>query len=136
MKKIIAFLLGIVFSSLLLVGCSEEATIENPNDLVTLKVGATPVPHSEILEHIKPLLEAQGIKLEIIEFTDYINPNLSLVNKDIDANFFQHIPYMESFAKERNLEKAYYHIFPLRSFPFLKADPHLMKQNPHENHLD
>lgn len=66
----------------------------------TLKVGATPVPHAEILEIIIPLLEKEGITLQIIEFTDYVRPNLALQEKELDANFFQHVPYLESFNKD------------------------------------
>lgn len=68
-----------------------------------IRVGATPVPHSEILEIIKTDIEAKGYKLEIVEFTDYVTPNLALNDGEIDANFFQHIPYMNRFAKDRNL---------------------------------
>ena len=53
----------------------------------TLKVGATPVPHAEILELIKPDLKKQGVELKIVEFTDYVTPNLALSDKEIDANF-------------------------------------------------
>jgi len=69
-----------------------------------IKVGATPVPHSEILEIIKQDVEAKGYKLEIVEFTDYVTPNLALNDNEIDANFFQHKPYMDRFAKDRRLE--------------------------------
>lgn len=69
----------------------------------TLKVGATAVPHAEILNVIKADLAAQGIKLEIIEFTDYVTPNIALAEKQLDANFFQHLPYLEAFAGERKL---------------------------------
>jgi D-methionine transport system substrate-binding protein len=62
-----------------------------------LKIGATAVPHAEILEIVAPLLAKEGITLQIIEFTDYVQPNLALQEKDLDANFFQHIPYLESF---------------------------------------
>lgn len=65
-----------------------------------LKVGATPMPHAEILEHISPILAQSGIKLEIIEFTDYIRPNRALYEKEIDANFFQHTPYLETFNQD------------------------------------
>jgi len=61
-----------------------------------LTVGATPVPHAELLNLIKDDLAAQGITLKIIEFTDYVQPNMALINGDLDANFFQHIPYLES----------------------------------------
>lgn len=70
----------------------------------TLKVGATAVPHAEILEEIKPDLAKKGIELKIIEFTDYVTPNLALADKDLDANFFQHVPYLDKFTSERNLK--------------------------------
>ncbi|MGE5578391.1 MAG: MetQ/NlpA family ABC transporter substrate-binding protein [Syntrophothermus sp.] len=72
-----------------------------------LKVGATPVPHAEILEVVKPLLAKQGIKLEVVEFTDYVQPNLALASGDLDANFFQHVPYLETFSKDHNLQLTY-----------------------------
>ena len=66
----------------------------------TLKIGATPAPHAEILEQIKPELEKQGINLEIVEFNDYVQPNIALNDKELDANFFQHEPYLNDFVKE------------------------------------
>ena len=62
----------------------------------TLSVGATPVPHAELLELVKEDMETQGIKLKIVEFTDYVQPNVAVLSGDLDANFFQHIPYLES----------------------------------------
>lgn len=109
-------ILALVFG---LVGCSNEpkkqeeqkpvdnAQTEQKTDTKKLEkivVGATPVPHAEILEFIKPMMEAKGYELEVKEFTDYVTPNMALDEKAIDANFFQHTPYMESFAKERNLK--------------------------------
>ncbi len=78
---------------------SEAASSEAPAapEAVTLKVGASPAPHAEILENIKPLLEKDGITLEIVEFTDYVIPNQALDAGDIDANYFQHLPYLEDF---------------------------------------
>lgn len=70
----------------------------------TLKVGASPVPHSEILNFVKDDLKKQGVDLKIIEISDYVTPNIALAEKEIDANFFQHVPYLEKFAKERNLK--------------------------------
>jgi len=67
------------------------------------KVGATPVPHAEILNVVKPILAKEGIDLQIIEFTDYVRPNLALSDRELDANFFQHIPYLETFSSERRL---------------------------------
>jgi D-methionine transport system substrate-binding protein len=64
-----------------------------------LSVGATPVPHAELLNLIKSDLAAEGITLKVVEFTDYVQPNTAVLNGDLDANFFQHIPYLESNAE-------------------------------------
>ena len=69
----------------------------NPLEGTVLKVGATPAPHAEILEVVKGLLAEQGITLEIVEFNDYIQPNLAVENGELDANYFQHVPYMNEF---------------------------------------
>jgi len=65
----------------------------------TLTVGATPVPHAQLLNLIKDDLAAQGITLKIVEFNDYVQPNAALIAGDLDANFFQHIPYLETNAE-------------------------------------
>lgn len=63
----------------------------------TLKIAASAVPHAEILEFVKPTLKAQGVVLEIRVFTDYVQPNLQVAEKQLDANFFQHQPYLDAF---------------------------------------
>ena len=68
----------------------------------TLTVGASNTPHAEILEQAKPILAKQGIDLEIKPFQDYILPNTALAGHDIDANYFQHLPYLEDFNAENN----------------------------------
>ena len=68
----------------------------------TIKIGATPVPHVEILEAVKPLLKAKGYDLEIVEFTDYVTPNIAVNEGELDANFFQHLPYLTEFNKNKN----------------------------------
>ncbi|KIL36005.1 methionine ABC transporter substrate-binding protein [Cohnella kolymensis] len=83
---------------------SNEAGSTASSEPVTLKVGATAVPQAEILEHIVPALKAEGVNLEIKEFTDYVQPNVQVYEKQLDANFFQHIPYMEQFNKDRNMD--------------------------------
>lgn len=70
-------------------------------DLEKIVVGATPAPHAEILEAAKPLMAEKGYDLVIKEYTDYIQPNVALDSKDLDANYFQHINYLESFNAER-----------------------------------
>lgn len=69
-----------------------------------LKVGATPVPHAEILEFVKDDLAEEGVELEIVEFTDYVTPNLALSDGSIDANYFQHVPYLNQFSTDRGLD--------------------------------
>lgn len=106
MKKIAALLLvGLAF-----VGCGDgkkdgESTAQGQNvgqdSKVVLKVGATPVPHAEILEFIKPDLEKEGIDLQIVQFTDYVTPNSALNDGSLDANFHQHKPFLDSLINDR-----------------------------------
>lgn len=70
---------------------------------VTLRVGASPVPHAEILEKVKPILAEEGVDLEITIFNDYVQPNVQLSQKQLDANFFQHKPYLDNENKTRGL---------------------------------
>ena len=66
-----------------------------------ITVGASPSPHAEILEAAKDALKAEGYELKVVEYTDYVQPNLALESKNLDANYFQHLPYLENFNKER-----------------------------------
>lgn len=106
MKKTVWALAGLLALGALVAGRSGEKkeAAQSSDKKVVLKVGATPVPHAEILNEIKPLLAKDGIDLQIIEFTDYVKPNLSLNDKEIDANFFQHEPYLKKFAADRKLD--------------------------------
>lgn len=70
----------------------------------TLTVAATPVPHAEILNVVKPLLAKQGVELKVKEFTDYIQPNVQVAEKRLDANFFQHQPYLDEFNKAKGTD--------------------------------
>lgn len=95
MKKFVTLL---TLFALLLVGCGQET------EDVTVKIGVSPAPHAAFAEVAKEKLNEVGIDLEIVEYTDYITPNLALAQGDVDINFFQHTPYLESFAKERGLD--------------------------------
>ena len=75
---------------------------ETSGETVTLRVGATPAPHQEILEQVVDTLAAQGITLEIVPYTDYLTPNVAVEEGEDDANFFQHITYMETYNAENN----------------------------------
>ena len=98
MKKLLTIALAV--TALTLVGCGGGADNAGAKAEKVVKVGASPVPHAEILEVVKPELEKEGIKLEIVEFNDYVQPNLATNDKEIDANFFQHEPYLKNFVTE------------------------------------
>ena len=80
---------------------SSEAAEETTGDLEDLTVGASPAPHAEILEAAREELAKKGYNLKIVEYTDYVQPNLALDAGDLDANYFQHLPYLEQFNEER-----------------------------------
>lgn len=104
MKKIFALITALAVATLALAGCGNSSTPASSSSAAsgskTLKVGATAVPHAEILEVVKPILEKEGITLDIVEFNDYVQPNLALNDKELDANFFQHEPYLNNFMEE------------------------------------
>lgn len=111
MKKIILLITLILTLSFALVGCTKANTNEtssnagtSSNKMTKIVVGATPNPHAEILNVVKPILAKEGVDLEIKEFTDYVTPNTALNDKQIDANFFQHVPYLEDFEKKNNMK--------------------------------
>ncbi len=86
----------------------------------TIKVGASPAPHAEILALIKDDLAAAGWTLDVIEFSDYIQPNVALVDGELDANYFQHISYLNDYNAENNtaiVSAALIHFEPLGLYP-------------------
>lgn len=129
MKKLLTLVLTGLLVTGLFAGCgakqekSEEPapaetteTAEAPAETVTLKVGASPIPHEELLKFVAPKLEEQGIKLEVVTFTDYVQPNVALADGQLDANFFQHVPYLDSYnaSNQTNLVSAgNIHVEPL-----------------------
>lgn len=108
MKKLTSFLL-VSLLLLVLAACgsddkSDKDTGKDADGKVTLKIGASNTPHAEILEKAKPILEKEGITLEIEEYQEYVLPNEDLANKDLDANYFQHIPYLEQQIKDKGFD--------------------------------
>ncbi|MCF6459868.1 methionine ABC transporter substrate-binding protein [Clostridium sp. Cult3] len=99
MKKIVSLILITILTVSLLVGCGK-----GKNDLNTIRIGVSPKPHKEIIELIQEDLEKEGINIKIVEFTDYIKPNLALAEGELDANFFQHEPYMNEFREEKDIK--------------------------------
>lgn len=104
-KRILSILLtGIL--SIGLIGCGKADASEESKGTgedKTITIGVTPVPHAEIVNAIKPDLEAKGYTVEVIEYTDYVTPNTALEDGDIDANYFQTIPYLEETNEERDI---------------------------------
>lgn len=112
MKKLSLGLLSLV-AAFSLVGCGNTESNETPSttpstesteapaaektETTKLVVGASSTPHAEILEQATPLLKAEGIELEIVPFQDYVLPNRTLTEGELDANYFQHIPYLEGY---------------------------------------
>ena len=97
MKKIIVIALVAILS---VVSVFAQAAAETQSSTTKIVVGATPEPHAALLSLVVDDLAAQGITLEIKEFTDYVTPNDAVEYGEIDANYFQHIPYLESFNTE------------------------------------
>jgi D-methionine transport system substrate-binding protein len=118
MKKTLLPLISAL--AVLMAGCSGgQGDGKDGGAEATLTVAATPVPHTEILKEIKPLLAKQGVKLEIRVFTDYVQPNMQVAQKQLDVNFFQTGPYLDAFNKERgtNLVKVIgVHIEPFGAY--------------------
>jgi D-methionine transport system substrate-binding protein len=110
-KKFLSLILALALSASL-TACGSSDTTETTDDAdsgdtaetVTLKVAASPTPHAEILEQVKPILAEQGIDLVITEYGDYIVPNTAVDEGDEDANYFQHTPYLEQFNEENGTD--------------------------------
>lgn len=95
LKRVAAVLLGVSVVSTLLAGCGKK-------DDKIIRVGASPTPHAEVLEVIKDNLEEKGYQLEIVEYNDYVLPNTALQSGELDANYFQHQPYLDNFNEEND----------------------------------
>ena len=96
MKKFVSLCLGLLLAGSL-AACGSDNGSSSSGDLEKITVGATPVPHEEILEFIKPQLQELGYDLEIVSFTDYQLPNSSVAAGELDANYFQHKPFLDTF---------------------------------------
>lgn len=112
-RKLLALLLTLTFAvSGILAGCGSSTK--------KLVVGASPSPHGEILKEVQSVIKEKGIELEIKEFTDYVQPNLALQDKTLDANYFQHKPYLDDFNAQNKTDivsAAQIHYEPLGLYP-------------------
>jgi D-methionine transport system substrate-binding protein len=138
-KNLLAGLLTATFAISALTGCgstsasvedntaaaaAEETTETGSTDLTTIKVAASATPHAEILEAAAPLLEAKGYKLDVTVFDDYVQPNLVVESGEFDANYFQHVPYLDSFNEEQGthlVNAGGIHYEPFGIYPGTKA---------------
>lgn len=114
MKRVLASIAAATLTLALAVPAAAEGTI---------KVAASPTPHAEILEAAKGILEEEGWDLEVTEFEDYVQPNLVVESGDFDANYFQHIPYLESFNEEKGthlVDAGEIHYEPFGIYPGTK----------------
>mgnify|MGYP000494294807 CR=1 FL=1 len=104
-KKILGALLAVTtLATFGLAGCGDSGSngAASKEDDKTITVAASPTPHAEILNKaVKPLVEKDGYKLEVKEFTDYVQPNTATEDGEVDANYFQHKPYLDNFNKEK-----------------------------------
>ncbi|SOC08169.1 MetQ/NlpA family ABC transporter substrate-binding protein [Pseudobutyrivibrio ruminis] len=139
LKKITSVSLAGVVLAGALVGCgssdaaadtsSEETTesteaAESTADLETITVAASATPHAEILEAAKPLLAEQGYDLQVTVFEDYVQPNEVVESGDFDANYFQHVPYLDSFNEEHGthlVDAGDIHYEPFGIYPGTKS---------------
>ncbi len=111
MKKIL-ILISLLLSVTLGACTSKDAKV--------IRVGASPAPHAEILEVIKPLVEKAGYTLEIVEYTDYVFPNTNVEEGELDANYFQHVPYLNYFNEKNGthiVSVLAVHFEPLGLYP-------------------
>ena len=98
-------ILALVFALLLgtLAACGGGSSGDDSTDK-TIKVAASPTPHAEILNSVKDALAEEGWELEVIEFDDYVQPNVATTDGDVDANYFQHVPYLDQYNEENGTE--------------------------------
>ena len=104
MKKVTAIILTGILTLGVLTGCQSNSKAEekgSSEDAKTIKVAASATPHAEILEQAKSILKKEGYQLEVTVFDDYVQPNEVVESGEFDANYFQHVPYLESFNKEK-----------------------------------
>jgi D-methionine transport system substrate-binding protein len=108
LKKLVIGSLAALAVAGFVAGCGSDKQAASSSaasgDAVTIKVGVSPVPHGEILKAAKDQLAKEGVNVEIVEFTDYVQPNLALADKSLDANYFQHQPFLDEFNKSKGTD--------------------------------
>lgn len=100
-KRLVSILSVAVASALLLVGCGSKSDSSSQKN-TEITVGASSNPHAKILEHVKPELKKEGVDLKVKVFDDYVMPNKALASKELDANYFQHKPFLNNWNKKND----------------------------------
>ena len=107
-KKPLALILCLIFVLALAAGCGGKTEPAKPAAAPAadkpLKIGVTPGPHAQIMEVVKKVAEKDGLKIQVVEFSDYVQPNVALHQGDIDINSFQHLPFLENMVKDRKYD--------------------------------
>lgn len=103
-RNFIKIILTSMFVALILTGCGERSSSQNKNGTDVLKIGTVATPHAEILNYVKPKLKKEGIDLKVLVFDDSSQLNPALKDKQIDANYFQHKPYLDSVSSEKGYD--------------------------------
>lgn len=124
-KKLFAVILTLSIAAGTLAGCGKKEPVKTGEESKTIKVAASATPHAEILEQAQIALKEKGWELEVTIFDDYIQPNNVVESGEFDANYFQHIPYLESFNEEHGthlVNAGGIHYEPFGVYPGTKAD--------------
>ena len=107
-RKPLALVLCLIFVLALAAGCGGKTEPAKPAAAPAadkpLKIGVTPGPHAQIMEVVKKVAEKDGLKIQVVEFSDYVQPNVALHQGDIDINSFQHLPFLENMVKDRKYD--------------------------------
>ncbi|MDR1522260.1 MAG: methionine ABC transporter substrate-binding protein [Streptococcaceae bacterium] len=103
MKKNVLRLLSLILILFVITGCKDSQK-KSTSDSKIITIAASPTPHAEILEHVAPLLKKEGYKLIIKKFDSFVMPNKTLASGDVDANYFQHVPFFKKAVKENNYQ--------------------------------
>ena len=121
-KRVLSLLAAAALAAGMLSACGSSASGSSESKVI--KVAASPVPHAEILEAAKPILAEQGYDLQIEVFEDYVQPNEVVNSGDMDANYFQHVPYLDSFNEEKGTDLSVagkIHYEPFGIYPGTKS---------------
>lgn len=124
-RRILAAILALTLTAGVLNGCGSKTGGAGADQGKTIKIAASATPHGKILEEAKKILEKEGWDLQVTTFVDYVQPNMVVESGDFDANYMQHLPYMENFNKEQKthlVNAGSIHYEPFGIYPGKESD--------------